>query len=47
MRPAPDPHHRHRLPTEIISYAVCLYDVFCLGLREVELLLAGRGVLLS
>ena len=47
MKPTPDPHHRHRFPAEIISYAVWLYHLFSLSLRDVELLLAERGVLLS
>jgi putative transposase len=35
---------RHRYPGEIISYAVWLYHRFTLSLRDVELLLAERGV---
>ena len=38
------PHYRHRFPAEIICYAVWLYHVFSLSLRDVELLLAERGV---
>jgi putative transposase len=44
MKPQPDPHYRHRFPAEIISHAVWLYHVFSLSLRDVELLLAERGV---
>jgi hypothetical protein len=44
---APDPHCRHRFPAEIISHAAWLYHVFSLSLRDVELILAERGVLLS
>jgi putative transposase len=44
---APDPHYRHRFPAEIISHAVWLYHVFSLSLRDVELILAERGALLS
>jgi hypothetical protein len=47
MKPAPNPHYRHRFPTEIISHAVWLYHVFSLSLRDVELLLAERGVVVS
>jgi putative transposase len=47
MKPPPDPHYRHRYPAEIISYAVWLYYVFSLSLRDVELLLAERGVVVS
>jgi putative transposase len=47
MKPAPDPHSRHRFPAEIISHAVWLYHVFSLSLRDVELLLAERGIVVS
>jgi putative transposase len=47
MKPPPDPHHRHRFPAEIISHAVWLYHVFSPSLRDVELLLAERGVVVS
>src|ERR1700739_2363643 len=43
----PDPCYHHRFPAEIISHAVWLYRVFSLSLRDVELILAERGVLLS
>ena len=47
MKPPPNPHYRHRFPAEIISHAVWLYHVFSLSLRDVELLLAERGVAVS
>jgi putative transposase len=47
MMPKPDPHYRHRFPAEIISHAVWLYHVFNLSLRDVELILAGRGIVVS
>ena len=47
MKPPPDPRYRHRFPAEIISHAVWLYHVFSLSLRDVELLLAERGVVVS
>src|SRR5271163_3001323 len=47
MKTPPDPHYRHRFPAEIISHAVWLYHVFSLSLRDVELLLAERGVVVS
>ena len=47
MKPSPDPHYRHRFSAEIISYVVWLYHVFSLSLRDVELLLAERGILVS
>jgi putative transposase len=37
----------YRLPTEIISHAVWLYHRFCLSFRDVEDLLAQRGILVS
>ena len=36
-----------RFPAEIISHAVWLYHVFSLSLRDVELILAKRGVVVS
>src|ERR1700752_5306653 len=45
MTPEPNTYPRHRFPTEIISHAVWLYHVFSLSLRDVELILAERGVL--
>ena len=47
MKPPPNPHYRHRFPAELISHAVWLYHVFSLSLRDVELLLAERGVIVS
>ncbi len=47
MTSPPDPHYRHRFPAEIISYAVWLYHVFSLSLRDVELILAERGIVVS
>jgi putative transposase len=46
MKSPPNPHYRHRFPAEI-SYAVWLYYVFSLRLRDVELILAERGVIVS
>src|SRR4028119_296378 len=37
-------YHGHRFPAEIISHAVWLYHVFSLSLRDVELILAERGI---
>ena len=47
MSQRPDTRRGHRFPTEIISHAVWLYHVFSLSLRDVELLLAERGVIVS
>jgi putative transposase len=40
-------YKRHRFPSEIISHAVWLYCRFALSYRDVEELLAERGVLLT
>jgi putative transposase len=47
MKPPSDPHYRHHFPAAIISRAVWLYHVFCVSLRDVELLLAERGIVVS
>ena len=47
MRTTPDPYHGFRFPAEIISHAVWLYHCFSLSLREVELILAQRGIVVS
>jgi putative transposase len=47
MKSRPDPRYRHRFPAGIISHAVWLYHVFSLSLRDVELLLAERDVVVS
>src|SRR5262245_50362270 len=43
----PCPYKRHRFPAEIISHCVWLYFRFCLSYRDVEELMAERGVLLT
>jgi putative transposase len=40
-------YHRHRFPVEIISHCVCLYFRFPLSFRDVEEMLAMRGVSVS
>jgi putative transposase len=40
-------YHGYRFPPEIISHAVWLYDRFCLSYRDVEDLLAERGIIVS
>src|ERR1700710_2529413 len=40
-------YHRHRFPPEIISYAVCLYYRFTVSYRDVEEMLARRGIVVS
>ena len=45
-KPTPS-YQRHRFPSEIISYPVWLYHRFCLIFREVEELLAERGLTMA
>src|SRR5436309_16095341 len=40
-------YHRHRFPSEIISHCVWLYFRFALSFRDVEEMLAMRGVYVS
>jgi putative transposase len=40
-------YKRHRFPSEVISHCVWLYFRFCLSYRDVEELMADRGVTLS
>jgi putative transposase len=40
-------YHRHRFPAEIISHSVWLYFRFSLSFRDVEEMLAMRGISLS
>ena len=40
-------YHGYRFPTEIISHSVWLYHRFCLSFRDVEDLLAERGIVVS
>jgi putative transposase len=44
MTPDPTTYPRYRFPAEIISYAVWLYHIFSLSLRDVESILAERGI---
>ena len=44
MKKPTSSYQRHRFPSEIISHAVWLYHRFCLSFREIEELLAERGV---
>ena len=47
MTTTPNPYRGFRFPAEIINQAVWLYHCFSLSLREVELILAARGVVVS
>jgi putative transposase len=42
-----NPYKRHRFPAEIISHCIWLYFRFCLSYRDVEELMAARGVILT
>jgi transposase-like protein len=45
--PLTNPYKRHRFPVEIISHCVWLYFRFCLSYRDVEELMAERGITLT
>jgi putative transposase len=47
MRTSVSLYLRHRFPTEIISHCVWLYFRFTLSFRDVEEMLAMRGISLS
>ena len=47
MSTMPDPYRGFRYPSDVINEAVWLYYCFSLSLREVELILAQRGVEVS
>jgi putative transposase len=47
MNRARSRYHGHRFPPEIISYAVWVYHRFCMSFRDVEDLLAERGITVS
>ena len=47
MSTTPNPYRGFRFPAEIITQAVWLYHCFSLSLREGELILAARGVVVS
>ncbi len=40
-------YHGYRFPPVIISHAIWLYHRFCLSFRDVEDLLAERGIIVS
>jgi putative transposase len=42
-----NPYKRHRFPAEIISHCVWLYFRYCLSYRDVEELMAARGIILT
>lgn len=47
MRTSSSRYHRHRFPAEIISHCVWLYFRVALSFRDVEEMLAMRGVVLT
>lgn len=47
MRHPKNPYRGFRFPPEVIVHAVWLYHCFSLSLRDVELILAARGVTVS
>jgi putative transposase len=47
MNESTNPYTDHRYPTEIISYAVWLYFRFTLSFRDIEELLAARGLVVT
>ncbi len=47
MGPLPVLEYGSRFPAEIISHAVWSYHAFSLSLRDVELILAERGIAIS
>src|SRR3954470_19751475 len=47
MKTQPRAYHGFRFPAEIIGHAVWLYHCFSLSLREVETILAQRGIVVS
>ena len=47
MTKMPDPYRGFRFPAEIIAHAVWLYHCFSLSLRDVETILAQRGIVVS
>ena len=48
MNPPPtNLYKRHRFPAEIIGHYVWLYFRFCLSYRDVEELMAARGIILT
>ena len=47
MKTTPNPYSGYRYPAEIISHAVWLYFRFALSYRDVEEILAARGIAVS
>jgi putative transposase len=47
MSTEPTTYPGYRFPAEVIHHAIWLYHLFSLSLRDIELILAERGVMVS
>ena len=47
MTPEPAAYPGYRFPAEVIRHAVWLYHLFSFSLRDIELILAERGILVT
>jgi putative transposase len=47
MKPSNQLYRGYRFPSKIISHTIWLYHRFCLSFRDVEDLLAERGIVVS
>ena len=47
MSTEPTTYPGYRFPAEVIHHAIWLYHLFSLSLRDIELILAERGVVVS
>ena len=47
MTISPNPYRGFHFPPELIQHAIWLYHCFSLSLRDVELILAARGIVVS
>jgi putative transposase len=47
MATTPNPYRGFRYPPEVTQHAVWLYHCFSLSLRDVELIVAARGTVVS
>ena len=47
MTTSANPYRGFRFPAEVIEHAVWLYHCFSLSLRDVETILAARGIVVS
>jgi len=47
MTTSPNPYRGFRFPADVIERAVWLYHCFSLSLRDIETILAARGIVVS